>query len=129
MLSRSALISAILAVSLPLPAQAHDIYLDVVDWAGQSCCDNRDCRPAHYRVKGGGVQMFVYGHWLVIPSDKIQYWSIRGDTGETAGGHWCGQGQRGSSWGSNYIFYATRCAILPLQSANADLEWLGVSGQ
>ena len=55
------------------PAQAHDIYLDVVDGAGQSCCDNRDCRPANYRMTEGGVQMFIYGHWLVIPHDKIQY--------------------------------------------------------
>jgi hypothetical protein len=125
MSSRTAFVAAVLVANLPLPIQAHDIYLDVVDGAGQSCCDNRDCRPAHYRIKGGGVQMFVYGHWLVIPHDKIQYRSIQGDTGETAGGHWCGQGQQGS----NYIFYATHCAILPPQAANAGLEWLAVSGQ
>lgn len=115
MSSRVALISTVLIASLPLPIQSHDIYSDVVDRAGKSCCDNRDCRPAHYRVKGGGVQMFVYGQWLVIPRDKIQYQAIPDDTGETAGGHWCGQGQQGD----NYIFYATRCAILPPQAASA----------
>jgi hypothetical protein len=115
MSSKSAFVSAVLMAGVPLPAQAHDIYSDIVDGAGQSCCDNKDCRPAHYRMKGGGVQMFVYGQWLVIPSDKIQYRTIPNDPGETAGGHWCGQGYRGRS----YVFYTTRCAILPPQSASA----------
>jgi hypothetical protein len=128
MLTKPALLSVALIINLPLPLQAHDVYSHLVDEAGKSCCDNRDCRPAHYRVKGGGVQMFVYGHWLVIPNDKIQYRSIQGDSGETAGGHWCGQGQQGS----NYIFYATRCyatrcAILPPQAALADPEGLEIS--
>ncbi len=115
MSSRTVFVAAVLIISLPLPTQAHDIYSDVVDGAGKSCCDNRDCRPAHYRVKGGGVQMFVYGQWLVIPREKIQYQAIPDDTGETAGGHWCGYGQQGD----NYIFYTTRCAILPPQAASA----------
>jgi hypothetical protein len=75
--SRTVFVAAVSLTNLPLPIQAHDIYSDVVDGAGKSCCDNRDCRPAHYRVKGGGVQMFVYGQWLVIPRDKIQYQAIR----------------------------------------------------
>jgi hypothetical protein len=61
------------------------------------------------------VQMFVYGQWLVIPHDKIQYRSIEGDTGETAGGHWCGNGHQGRG----YVSYVTRCAILPPQAASA----------
>ena len=113
MCSRTVVVAAVLMTNLPLAIQAHDIYSDVIDGAGKSCCDNRDCRPAHYRVKGGGVQMFVYGHWLVIPRDKIQYRAIADDTGETAGGHWCGQGQQGH----NFVFYTTRCAILPPQAA------------
>ena len=115
MCSRTAFVAPVLIFSLPLPTQAHDIYSDVVDGAGKSCCDNRDCRPAHYRVKGGGVQMFVYGQWLVIPREKIQYQAIPDDTGETAGGHWCGQGHQSR----NYVFYTTRCAILPPQAASA----------
>jgi hypothetical protein len=125
MSSRTVFVAAVLIISLPLPTQAHDIYSDVVDGAGKSCCDNRDCRPAHYRVKGGGVQMFVYGQWLVIPRDKIQYQTIPDDKGETAGGHWCGQGHQGR----NYVFCTTRCAILPPQSVSADLEGLGISGR
>jgi hypothetical protein len=96
-------------------AQAHDIYLDVMDASGQSCCDNRHCRPAPYRVTSSGVRMFVQGQWLNVPDDKIQYRAILNDTGETAGGHWCGSWQQGP----NYIFHATRCAILPPNSASA----------
>ena len=125
MLSKSALVSAVILINLPLVVQAHDIYSDVVDGAGQSCCDNRDCQPVRYRVSGGAVQMFVYGQWLVIPGDKIQYRTIPNDTGETAGGHWCGQGHQSR----NYVFYTTRCAILPPQAAAADLDELGDSGR
>jgi hypothetical protein len=40
MLSRPALISIVLITSLPLPAQAHDIYSHLVDEVGASCCDD-----------------------------------------------------------------------------------------
>jgi len=105
------------------PAQAHDIYLDVLDKSGRSCCDNRHCRPARYRVGKGGVLMFVHGQWIAVPNDKIQYLTIPGDTGETAGGHWCGSAHHGL----NYVFYDTRCAILPPNEASAP-DLLGKSG-
>src|SRR5262245_24010317 len=68
--------------------QAHDIYRSLVDSSGESCCNQRDCRPARYRVTAAGVEMLVDGSWLVVPEDTIQYRALEGDTGETAGGHW-----------------------------------------
>jgi hypothetical protein len=117
MFSRSALISAILAVSLPLPIQAHDIYSHVKDQSGTSCCDNRDCRPALYRVAASGVQMFLDQRWIDVPADRIQYRALPGDTGETYGGHWCGSTHEGDSSTPNTL-YMTKCAILPPQSAS-----------
>jgi hypothetical protein len=128
MLSRSALISAILAVSLPLPTQAHDIYSHLVDEVGASCCDNRDCQPVLYRFIANGVQMFVDRRWIDVPSDRIQYRSLPGDTGETGGGHWCGSTYE-PDFSDLGALYMTKCAILPPQSASAQVEWLGVSGQ
>lgn len=125
MLSKPALLSVAFILNPSLPLQAHDIYSHLVDETGKSCCDNRDCRPAHYRIKGGSVQMFIYGNWLVIPHAKIQYRTIEGDSGETAGGHWCGQGHQGRT----YIIYVTRCAILPPQAASSQINWPGVSGE
>ena len=78
------LVAALLA-SLPLPIRAHDIYSHLWDFSGASCCDNRDCQPADYRLVMGEVQMFVYGQWITVPRDKFQYRALPGDTGETGG--------------------------------------------
>ena len=48
MSSRTA-VAVVLAVSLPLPIQAHDIYSHLRDEGGGSCCDDRDCEPVPYR--------------------------------------------------------------------------------
>jgi hypothetical protein len=56
MLSRPALFSAVLVISLPLPLQAHDIYSHLTGEQGGSCCDDRDCRPAPYRVSATGTR-------------------------------------------------------------------------
>jgi hypothetical protein len=53
-----------------------------------------------------------------VPSEKIQYLAIPGDTGETGGGHWCGLAYEPSGSAS----YLTRCAILPPQSASVQLD-------
>ena len=90
MLSKPALLSAILAVSLPLPAQAHDIYSHLRSPLGESCCDDRDCRPAPYRFISGHWQMFVDRRWIDVPDYTIQYRALLGDRSETGGGHWCG---------------------------------------
>jgi hypothetical protein len=96
----------------PGPIQAHDIYSHLVDASGRSCCDDRDCRPAHYRRRAPGVEMFIHGHWVPVPADTIQYRALPGDTGETSGGHWCGTDD--PTLGDTVIL---RCAILPPNSA------------
>src|SRR6478609_86469 len=82
---------------------AHDIYSDVKDRHGNSCCNSQDCQPARYRVTKDGVRMLIKGQWLIISKDVIQYRTLDGDTGETGGGHWCGV----LEWSVTY------CAILP----------------
>ena len=76
MLSRAA-VAVVLAASLPLPIQAHDIYSHLKDKLGTSCCDNRDCQLAPYRFIANGLQMFVDKRWIEVPSDKIQYGGAR----------------------------------------------------
>jgi hypothetical protein len=71
-------------------AEAHDIYSGLMDQLGGSCCDNTDCRPAHYRVTGRGVEMLLDDEWVRVPDAVIQHRTLHGDTGETDGGHWCG---------------------------------------
>jgi hypothetical protein len=99
-----ALASLGIAASWTTPIEAHDIYTALKDSAGISCCSERDCRPAHYRIAPAGVQMLVGGEWIVVPKATIQYRTLEGDTGETAGGHWCGITDFG---------IRTHCAILP----------------
>jgi hypothetical protein len=43
------------------PTDAHDIYMALKNRFGQSCCNEGDCRPAHYRTTANGVQMLVDG--------------------------------------------------------------------
>src|SRR5215218_4464523 len=114
MSSRTAFVIAVLAASLPLSIQAHDIYSHLRDQSGTSCCNDRDCRRAPLSVYGHRSADVVDARWIEIPSDKIQYIAIPGDTGETGGGHWCGLAYE-PSVGPLYI---THCAILPPQSAS-----------
>ncbi len=117
MSSRTA-VAVVLAVSLPLPIQAHDIYSHLRDAGGGSCCDDTDCRPALHRVTASGVQMFVDQRWIDVPDDRIQYRALPGDKGETYGGHWCGSAHEGDASTPNTL-HMTKCAILPPQSASA----------
>jgi len=116
---------------LILPAayvEGHDIYSGLMDNLGQSsCCNERDCRPAHYRITTAGVEMLLDDEWIGVPNEVIQYRSLDGDTGETHGGHWCGV----TNWkeqdqvpGFEYALppnhpglhlsrFFTRCAMLP----------------
>jgi hypothetical protein len=63
--------------------------------------------------------MLVFGVWIDVPYDKIQYRALLGDSGETSGGHWCGDSLEQSfdpvvnGLGN---MYSTRCAILPPNS-------------
>ena len=99
----------VIAVTGPEPVKAHDIYTVLKDRAGVSCCNDHDCRPAHYRFTSDGVQMLVSGEWMLVPEETIQYRTLEGDTGETAGGHWCGL--------TSFVTL-TYCAILPPRSAS-----------
>ena len=88
-----------------IPTQAHDIYTHLTNRWGAPCCDPGNCRPAPYRVSSSGVQMMVNQTWFVVPNAMVQYRHLEGDTGETAGGHWCGEPHEGT--------FITYCAILP----------------
>ena len=112
---------AILVLAAPF-AEGHDIYSRLMDRFGESsCCDETDCRPAHYRINSAGVDMLVDDEWVRVPNKVIQYRSLDGDTGETRGGHWCGV----TNWkerfdhlppnhpGFDLSRFFTRCAILP----------------
>jgi hypothetical protein len=118
MAERTGLVTAVLIASmLPSHVQAHDLYSALVDAWGKTCCDDRDCHPVSYRFTARGVQMFVAGQWIDVPPIALQYRTLPGDTGETAGGHWCGSVYRDDEFGN--IVYTTRCAILPPNSASA----------
>ena len=118
MLFRTALTSAVLIISVPLPTSAHDIYSHLRDERGESCCDDQDCRPASYRLTARGVQMYVDQQWITVPNERIQYRALLGDGGETGGGHWCGSGNEPDLSNPEGL-YVTRCAILPPQAASA----------
>ena len=49
--------------------------------------------------------MFVNGTWIWVPRGVVEYRSIEGDPGTTAGGHWCGEPYEGG--------FITYCAFLP----------------
>ena len=48
-----------LAAIAPATVNAHDIYHGLTSNFGKDCCDNSDCRPAHYRITPAGVQMLL----------------------------------------------------------------------
>jgi hypothetical protein len=108
------LFAAICLVSFEPPTEAHDIYSPLKDRWGNSCCNDQDCRPVPYRVTPAGVQMLVNGDWIAVPDHTIQYRALPGYTGETAGGHWCGEIRRR---GYSGVDYTTLCAILPPNAA------------
>src|SRR4051812_39705784 len=109
------LCAATLLIVFEPPTNAHDLYTHLKDSLGNSCCDDKDCRPAPYRVSSTGVQMYVEGRWITVPADTIHYRALPGDTGETAGGHWCGVLRNGYGRRGEYV---TLCAILPPNAAS-----------
>jgi hypothetical protein len=99
--------------------QGHDIYSELMGRAGESCCNETDCRPANYRVTAVGVEMLLDDEWVRVPNEVIQYRTLHGDTGETGGGHWCGTTyQSFEKLHPDYpplsqSYFYTRCVILP----------------
>jgi hypothetical protein len=108
------LCAAIFLICFKPPAEAHYIYSHLKDRLGNSCCNEQDCRPAPYRVTPAGVLMLVNGTWIAVPDYRIQYRALPGDTGETGGGHWCGDTRHMVGYGMDYSTY---CAILPPDTA------------
>jgi hypothetical protein len=108
------LLAIILLVGFAPPAKPHDIYSGLKDTWGNSCCNNKDCRPAPFRVTPSGVQMFIDGAWIDVPNYTIEYRTLAGDSGETGGGHWCGRVYQKVD---NSLFHVTQCAVLPLSAA------------
>src|SRR5262249_8870558 len=104
-------------------AEGHDIYSGLMDPLGESsCCDDKDCRPAHYRITSAGVEMLLDDEWVRVPNKAIQYRSLDGDTGETRGGHWRGVTNLNQVPGGedpvphpgfHLCRFSTRCVILP----------------
>ena len=94
----------------PVQAQSHDIYTGLTNSSGSPCCSEHDCRPAHYRINASGVQMSVEGRWITVPPSIIQYRTLPGDNGETAGGHWCGYNEELPDFRAEVFGY---CAVLP----------------
>jgi hypothetical protein len=99
--------------------QGHDIYGGLQDDRGRSCCNETDCRPAHYWVTATGVEMLIDDEWVRVPNEVIQYRTLHGDKGETHGGHWCGVTNfRGYELlpdrpATHLSRFSTRCVILP----------------
>ena len=112
--TRCVLVFLALLVSWSVPLRAHDIYTGLTNNKGVSCCHDQDCRPAPYRMTPAGVEMLLYGKWIAVPAETIQYRVLSGDTGETGGGHWCGYelDQR----------IRTLCVILPPNSAGLSVR-------
>ena len=122
---RISLPAILLSMGFILPIQAHDIYSHLTDSWGNTCCDNKDCRPVPYRATPTGVRMFVDGEWIAVPGYTIQYRSLSGDSGETNGGHWCGRSYQRVD---NSVFHVTQCAILPPGAAALSRLRLGLVG-
>jgi hypothetical protein len=98
--------------------QAHDIYTDLRTKHGTPCCDHSDCRAAPYRIAAQGVEMLVGQEWVAVPAYAIQYRVLSTDSGETAGGHWCGRHVVNDPY---EIGHFTFCAILPPRLAESSV--------
>jgi hypothetical protein len=109
-----ALVLTFISIS-PSTVESHDIYSGLKSKVGNSCCDKDDCRPAQYQITPAGVLMRVGQEWIAVHPDTIQYRAISGDSGETAGGHWCGR-QANDPLETGYV---TFCAILPPRLATS----------
>src|SRR5262245_26239698 len=108
-------VSLFLAGVVPTTVNAHDIYHGLTSNFGKDCCDNSDCRPAHYRVTLAGVLMLIDQVWIRVPRATIQHRLLSGDSGETFGGHWCGRRANDIDAlnDASVEGYFTFCAFLP----------------
>ena len=77
--SKLSLVGAVFGAIWSTPVLAHDIYSNLTDKNGKSCCNKHDCRPAHFRVSPEGVSMLVEGSWLRVPNELVVYRNLMGD--------------------------------------------------
>lgn len=49
----------------------HPWYNTLKDRHGTSCCNDRDCRPTHSRMKEGSLEVQVDGEWMKVPPETI----------------------------------------------------------
>ncbi len=74
----------------------------------QSCCNDRDCRPADYRVSSDGEYEFkVAGYWIKVDRMKIIH-----ELTPDGGGHWCGVRYMAPGFGRKGNIF-TYCGIVP----------------
>lgn len=114
MFPKAGLISFAIVAAFATISDAHDIYTNLRNSKGLSCCDEGECRPAYYRRGRFGLEMFVFQRWIAVPDTAIEYRFLDGDPGETNGGHWCGAE-------ASELGVLTYCAFLPPSSAEMRL--------
>ena len=86
--------------------QFHWWYESLEDGHGNSCCSNKDCRPAAYRFADGVLYMLIQEKWRYVPKHAYRYVNTPDD-----GGHWCGVVYNEP----RYRRHETYCAFLPEQ--------------
>lgn len=69
---------AALALVVPSPVSAHDIYTDWKSKSGYSCCNSKadspsgDCEPTRAYLDDQGRWHAVYrGEWVIVPEDAV----------------------------------------------------------
>jgi hypothetical protein len=95
--------ASLLGVLTALPAaRAHDWYRGLLSRRGDSCCDERDCRPVPYRpnAQTGREEIKANGRWWPVDYDVVL-----GVPTPDGGAHACWNKPRGRP---NF-----RCVILP----------------
>lgn len=83
-------------------AQHHETFYKqlMIPGTSMSCCNNRDCRPARYRITATGVEMEVAGRWIVAPQSRVI------EHIDATQGHWCGINEHMTT-------PTTFCAVIP----------------
>lgn len=102
-LALASTISAASAEDMAGHAQHHHGFYDQLrqPQTGISCCNDKDCRPAKWKVTKNGVAFQIGSKWIEAPMSSV----IETETPDQ-GGHWCGVNE-----GSDYP--TTFCAVIP----------------
>jgi hypothetical protein len=90
------LVSAAVQIIAICSASGHDIYTGVHS-KGHLCCNGQgngtqyyDCGPTIYREKGTNFEFLTReGHWILIPTERIEFVPLPGDEIRDHGAHLC----------------------------------------